>query len=85
MLAPFVPIVTHWYPCDVSIDRAAKASDIALCLSADLDVDAQHITAVDHPITGLIHAIKTANEQDLVVIFGSFFTLSDFFACTSKL
>jgi len=85
LLAPFVPIVTHWYPCDVSIDRAAKASDIALCLSADLDVDAQHITAVDHPITGVIHAINTANEQDLVVIFGSFFTLSDFFACTSKL
>ncbi|HCF78826.1 MAG TPA: hypothetical protein DER52_03970 [Glaciecola sp.] len=77
--------MTHWYPCDVSIDRAAKASDIALCLSADLAVDAQHITAVDHPITGVIHAIKTANEQDLVVIFGSFFTLSDFFACTDKL
>jgi dihydrofolate synthase/folylpolyglutamate synthase len=85
LLAPFVPIVTHWYPCDVSIERAAKASDIALCLSADLDVDSQQITAVDHPITGVIHAIKTANEQDLVVIFGSFFTLSDFFACTSKL
>jgi dihydrofolate synthase/folylpolyglutamate synthase len=85
LLQPFVPIVTHWYPCDVNIDRAAQALDIAHCLATDLHVDAPHITAVDHPICGVMDAIKTANEQDLVVIFGSFFTLSDFFARANQL
>ena len=85
LLAPFVPVVTHWYPCDVKIARAAKAHDIAHCLHSDLHVDAEYITAVDHPISGVMDAIKTANEQDLVVIFGSFFTLSDFFACANQL
>mgnify|MGYP000323491233 FL=1 len=78
--APLVPLVSHWYPCDVQIERAAKGSDIAACLVNSLAINKTQVTAVNTPYEGVVNAIKTATNQDLVLIFGSFFTLSDFYA-----
>lgn len=85
LLRPFINMVEHWYPCDVTIERAAKGHDIADCLTQTLGIEPQMVTVVNHPLTGVQQAIKTANKQDLVVIFGSFFTLSDFFAEANQL
>lgn len=78
--APLTPLVAHWYPCNVEIDRAAQASDIAACLTDTLEVSDSQVTVVDTPYEGVVDAIKTATDKDLVLIFGSFFTLSDFYA-----
>ena len=78
--APLIPLVSHWYPCNVQIERAAKGSDIAACLVNFLAINKTQVTAVNTPYEGVVNAIKTATNQDLVLIFGSFFTLSDFYA-----
>lgn len=77
---PLASLVSHWYPSNVTIDRAAKGEDIASCLVNTLGISQSQVTVVETPYQGVQDAIKTATDQDLVLIFGSFFTLSDFYA-----
>lgn len=85
VLQPLIDCVVHWYPASVSINRAADSATIAHHLSHDLRVNPQQISCVEQVIDGVKMAINSATKDDLVLIFGSFFTLSDFYARAAEL
>ena len=72
-LAPMLSIVTNWYCASLDVPRGAKASAL---VSAVLSSE-QKVLEYDSVEIAYKSAIKKADKEDLVIVFGSFFTITN--------
>ncbi|MGS2720607.1 bifunctional tetrahydrofolate synthase/dihydrofolate synthase [Paraglaciecola aestuariivivens] len=77
-LAPLMPIIKHWHCATLDVPRGAKAQSLESVLSQDKKVLC--FDSVEHAYQ---LAIENAYEDDLIVVFGSFFTVAKVLALTS--
>jgi dihydrofolate synthase / folylpolyglutamate synthase len=76
VIAQLKPLVAHWYVAPLAIARCAEESQIAQAFD-DCTIDAvSH--GFDHFPAAFSAAKLDAKEDDLIVIFGSFFLVSEY-------
>lgn len=78
VIKPLLNIVDYWYFCDLPIARAAKAQDLSQILESlgfELGSDRGH-QVFAAPELAYEAALKTAGEDDRIMVFGSFYTVA---------
>jgi dihydrofolate synthase/folylpolyglutamate synthase len=75
-LAVWAPITDHAVVCVPQTERAADADRLVSTLR-DLGVPDESIDVVEDVGTAVEHAIGLASDDDLVLVFGSFYTASE--------
>ncbi|NQY63064.1 MAG: bifunctional tetrahydrofolate synthase/dihydrofolate synthase [Alteromonadaceae bacterium] len=70
---PMVEVVDEWYLGTLSVPRAATANEIKNALSK---VE-ESVNCFDNVTQAFRMACKNADENDLILVFGSFFTVSE--------
>lgn len=75
MLRHLLPLVQHWYLCDLPLPRAAGAAEIEAVLRRA--AGAAPVAASRHPSPeqALAAALAAADPVDRIVVFGSFLTV----------
>lgn len=68
--------IEHWYVGQLNVPRAAKASLMVQCLK-DQAISSNMINCFDNVSDAFKIANKNANPDDLILVFGSFFTVSE--------
>ena len=72
-LAPMLPIVSNWYCASLDVPRGAPASTlVSAVLSNEQKVLDYHSVEAAY-----ISALESAEEDDVLVVFGSFFTVAE--------
>lgn len=74
VVRPLADRVTHWLPCSLSGSRAADAGELARIL------ERQGIAAprlFSSPLEAFRHAQENADDDDRILVFGSFLTVAD--------
>ncbi len=74
MLRHLLPLVQHWYLCDLPLPRAAGAAEIEAVLrraAGAAPVESRHPS----PEQALAAALAAADPVDRIVVFGSFLTV----------
>ena len=73
-------IISEWYACSPNIDRAMSSSNLEELISNETNSKVEAFVSVDLAVK------KALNEDssDLVVVFGSFFTVSEAYEALSK-
>lgn len=69
-----LPVVDHWYPAELQAERAAQAGDLRQRL---LDAGALCDAPQPSPSTICRKLVKTVDKNDLILVFGSFYTVAD--------
>lgn len=73
LIEPMYPLVDFWYPAVLSSKRAASESLLRSVFNEmNCDVD----TCFNHPLEAYEAARSSANPEDLIVVYGSFLTVS---------
>ncbi len=76
VIAQMKPLVDHWYVAPLAIARCAEDAQIAQAFS-DCTIDAvSH--GFDHFRSAFSAATHDAGEDDIIVIFGSFFLVAEY-------
>ena len=78
VIKPLLNIVDYWYFCDLPIARAAKAQDLSQILESlgfEPGSDRGHQVFAS-PELAYEAALKTAGEDDRIMVFGSFYTVA---------
>lgn len=74
IVAPLLAVIENWHVCDLSgVARAASAEDIS-------SVVKKHGTSVqkhDSVASGLLSIIAEMKSEDVLIIFGSFYTVAE--------
>lgn len=73
LISPLKDCVTHWYPAQLDNKRAASAE---MLLSTFKDAEIFVNICYTSPLIAFERALKHAVTGDLIVVFGSFFTVS---------
>ena len=76
-IAALARVVDHWIVCDLPGPRAASATLLAERLRAILPGTAGTVASAATPADGLRLAKAGADENDRIVVFGSFLTVAD--------
>ncbi|WP_133470321.1 bifunctional tetrahydrofolate synthase/dihydrofolate synthase [Paraglaciecola marina] len=71
-LRPMEDTVTSWYCADLNVPRGASANVIASHLTSN-----KKVVNFDSVIEAYKSALDYAQQEDLVVVFGSFFTVAE--------
>ncbi len=79
VIAPLAKAVDHWIVCDLPGPRAASAALLAQRLQASAPAGAANVVQVATPADGLRFAREHADENDRILVFGSFLTVADVF------
>tara|TARA_Y100000741_G_scaffold358501_1_gene337782 strand:+ start:440 stop:1636 length:1197 start_codon:yes stop_codon:yes gene_type:complete len=74
-------IVSEWYACSPNMERAMSANDLKELIFAETETKVDAFETVDLAVK---EALKE-DDSDLVLIFGSFFTVSEAYKSLSKL
>ena len=72
-LSLFESHASHWYLASLDVPRAANAAE----LSRVLDNQTQRINCFDNVEQAFKMALQNAEDNDLILVFGSFFTVAD--------
>ncbi|WP_440873841.1 bifunctional tetrahydrofolate synthase/dihydrofolate synthase [Thalassotalea sp. PLHSN55] len=72
-LAPLTDVVDHWYLASLSVPRGAQACTLANKLA----VDETKLACFDSVSAAFEQACEQTQEQELVLVFGSFFTVAE--------
>lgn len=75
-LAPLQPLIDEWYLASLAGPRGASASELATY---------QPGSKFDSVIAALTAAQSQAGEQEMIIVFGSFFTVADVLAHFQRL
>lgn len=81
MLRKMQPLVTHWYFCDLSTERAVKARRLAQLLAevqaSTPNASESQVVVKEYPgaVQALQGATACADPADRIVVFGSFYTV----------
>lgn len=78
-LLPFAEFNADWYLADLAMPRGAKGTDIQPLLASQ-----QTTQLYDNVTQAFDAAIKDAQRGDLVVVFGSFYTVAEIMALYSS-
>ena len=73
-------IISEWYACSPNIDRAMSSNNLKELISDETNSKVEAFESVDLAIE---RAIKE-NDSDMVIVFGSFFTVSEAYESLSK-
>jgi dihydrofolate synthase/folylpolyglutamate synthase len=73
LLAPLLPLVDHWYPCELATPRAVAAADLAAAIHTLAPTAA--VSPQSSPAEALRAAAAAADPADRIVVFGSFYTV----------
>ena len=73
-------IISEWYACSPNIDRAMSSNNLKQLISDETHSKVEAFESVDLAIK---RAIKE-DDSDMVIIFGSFFTVSEAYESLSK-
>lgn len=71
VLAIFTPHVARWYCCDLNVPRSAKGEDLA-----DWLPKTDNVQIFDTLASGWEQLHKELQEDDIVIVFGSFYTVA---------
>jgi len=82
LINPLRDCVDHWYPAELHTKRAASKT-ILLTKFREADLFAE--ICYNTPLTAFDAALKKAKTGDLIVVFGSFFTVSQVMAAQNML
>tara|TARA_Y100000746_G_scaffold207088_1_gene195197 strand:- start:360 stop:1556 length:1197 start_codon:yes stop_codon:yes gene_type:complete len=74
-------VISEWYACSPDIDRAMPSADLKELILNETHGKAEAFESVDLAVKG---AIKE-DDTEIVVVFGSFFTVSEAYESLSKL
>jgi len=72
MVQRLLPLVDHWYCCDLPTARAASAQDLIQALP---EAARSKASAHPEPMAALHAALAAADPADRIVVFGSFYTV----------
>ncbi|WP_339721655.1 bifunctional tetrahydrofolate synthase/dihydrofolate synthase [uncultured Paraglaciecola sp.] len=72
-LAPMLPIVSTWYCASLDVPRGAKASTLVAAVLPS----GQKVLDYDSVEIAYTSALEKADKEDLVIVFGSFFTVTN--------
>jgi dihydrofolate synthase/folylpolyglutamate synthase len=70
-----LPLVDHWYFCDLLTPRAATAAHLHAVWRASSPPTQATAVEVDSPSAALTLALGRADPADRILVFGSFFTV----------
>ncbi|MBQ5939165.1 bifunctional tetrahydrofolate synthase/dihydrofolate synthase [Massilia sp. AB1] len=80
VIAPMAGLVDHWCVADLDSPRSAKAAELAQKLAALKPAGAKEgdfsVTAFANPGDAYANALGRAEENDRIVVFGSFYTVA---------
>ncbi|WP_299491814.1 bifunctional tetrahydrofolate synthase/dihydrofolate synthase [uncultured Shewanella sp.] len=71
VLALFTPHIARWYCCDLAVPRGARGADLAACLPQGETVQVFESLAL-----GWAQLQEELQEDDIVIVFGSFYTVA---------
>jgi len=71
-LEPMLSVVSTWYCASLDIPRGAKSSTLAAILSSE-----QKVLEYEKVETAYKYALEEAKKDDVVIVFGSFYTVTD--------
>ncbi|XOV81313.1 MAG: bifunctional tetrahydrofolate synthase/dihydrofolate synthase [Aestuariibacter sp.] len=74
-LQPFTSLAAKWYLAEVNSPRSAKVEVLKSCLSENQEVE--DFVSISEAYS---EALTNAEPEDLIVVFGSFFTVAEVFA-----
>lgn len=74
VIHPMRSCVAHWYPCLLAGARAVSAEQLLSVIQAELGTPYSH--CFDSPVHAYNAALQRANEGDVIVVYGSFLTVS---------
>jgi dihydrofolate synthase/folylpolyglutamate synthase len=75
LLKRLLPLVEHWYFCDLPTPRAATAAHLHQVWQASSPPAKATAVEVDSPSAALALALGRADPADRILVFGSFFTV----------
>jgi dihydrofolate synthase / folylpolyglutamate synthase len=73
LLAPLLPLVDHWYPCELATPRAVAVEALAAAIRTLAPTAA--VSPQPTPAAALRAAAAAADPADRIVVFGSFYTV----------
>jgi dihydrofolate synthase/folylpolyglutamate synthase len=80
VLAPMAGLIDHWCVADLDSPRAAKSAELAAKVAALRPAGAKEgdfsVTAFADPAAAFANAVSRAEENDRIVVFGSFYTVA---------
>lgn len=87
ILSPLLPVIDHWYCATLSGYRGQEGGELLAKLqqlvdSQNIDSERKKVLAESQPsvIEAVKSAVENANENDLLLVFGSFHTVGEFLA-----
>lgn len=69
--------ITHWYIGGLPVPRSANPQDIADILSCNTSSSTVNFNCFDNVTQAFKMASQQVNEDDLILVFGSFFTVAE--------
>ena len=75
MIKRLMPLVDHWYFCDLPTPRAASAAELNLVWHAQHPAATTSADSSSSPSAALALAMSRADPTDRIIVFGSFFTV----------
>ena len=75
LLQRMMPLVDHWYCCDLPTPRAASAQDLTRVIGAMGQGRSLTLGTWRDPAAAMAAARAAADPADRIVVFGSFFTV----------
>lgn len=87
VITTFKGIVDHWYLCDLPGPRGCTAKELAQVVQTQLPKDAEGLPSLQlfpDPVSAYQQAKKAMGQEDRVVVFGSFLTVSAVLAEVGK-
>jgi dihydrofolate synthase/folylpolyglutamate synthase len=80
VIAPMAAHIDHWCIAGLPSPRAASTGDLAARIAAHKPAGAKDedfsVTAFANPAEAFANAISRAEENDRIVVFGSFYTVA---------
>ncbi len=81
VLTPLLPLIEQWYCVTLDGYRGQRGDELLAVLThiaqqQQIDIQAESTDSVK---SGVIKAVKNADKNDLVLVFGSFHTVGEFF------
>ncbi|GAA6185180.1 bifunctional tetrahydrofolate synthase/dihydrofolate synthase [Aliiglaciecola sp. NS0011-25] len=69
---PLESLKANWYVASLNVPRGAKSKQLKTVLT-----ESQKVVEFEHVSDALLAATKNAGNDDLIIVFGSFFTVSE--------
>jgi len=85
LIKPMAGIIDKWFCGTIDSERGMNSEEIKIRMSAV--IDKKYISTYPNMGSAFYEAIKTLNKNDRLIIYGSFYTVSEFllyFECSKK-